>query len=162
MQHARIYRAWLPSVTYSLLFSPFLQHYRTRERLLRATKRGKFSRAAWEFDVVLNSRQQEIPKQKVIQIYHIASRLTQFCAYVRQLKMFQWTRKWGILQYTDQLHITEIVQRKAIVKLWFNCCLRESSLKNYKKSSIHMFSLIAQVYLRLADCRVCKRNWQNG
>ena len=25
-------------------------------RFQRATKRGKFSRAAWEFDVVLNSR----------------------------------------------------------------------------------------------------------
>ena len=24
-------------------------------------KRGKFSRSAWEFDVVLNSRQKEIP-----------------------------------------------------------------------------------------------------
>ena len=34
--------------------------------------RGKFLRAALEFDVVLNSRQKEILKQKVIQIYHIA------------------------------------------------------------------------------------------
>ena len=31
MQHARIYRAWLPSVIYSLLFSPILQHHRTNK-----------------------------------------------------------------------------------------------------------------------------------
>lgn len=42
-------------------------------RLRRSTKRGKFSRAAWEFAVVLNSRQYEIPGQKLIQIYHNAS-----------------------------------------------------------------------------------------
>jgi len=42
-----------------------LQHYHISERLRRATKRGKFSRAACrEFDFVLNLRQQEIPKQK--------------------------------------------------------------------------------------------------
>ena len=47
MQHAKIYRAWLPAVIYSLLFSPFLQQYHISERLLRATKRGKFLGAAW-------------------------------------------------------------------------------------------------------------------
>ena len=42
-----------------------LQHYHISERLRRATKRGKFSRAAYrEFDFVLNLRQQEIPRQK--------------------------------------------------------------------------------------------------
>ena len=45
-----------------------LQHYHISERLRRATKRGKFSRAAYrEFDFVLNLRQQEIPKQKSYQ-----------------------------------------------------------------------------------------------
>ena len=48
---------YLPSEIYSLLFSPTLQHYHISERFQRATKRGKFSRAAWEFEVVLNSRQ---------------------------------------------------------------------------------------------------------
>ena len=58
-----------------------LQHYHISERLRRATKRGKFSRAAYrEFDFVLNLRQQEIPKQKIIKIPHIASIFTQFCA----------------------------------------------------------------------------------
>ena len=39
--------------------------YHISERLRRATKRGKFSRAACrEFDFELNLRQQEIPKQK--------------------------------------------------------------------------------------------------
>ena len=31
MQHARIYRAWLPSVIYSLLLSPILQHHRSNK-----------------------------------------------------------------------------------------------------------------------------------
>ena len=42
-----------------------LQYYYFSERLRRATKRGKFSRATYrEFDFVLNLRQQEIPKKK--------------------------------------------------------------------------------------------------
>ena len=64
-------------------------------RLRRATKRGKFSRSAWEFDVVLNSRQKEIPKQRIIQIFHIVSILTQFFAYVRQLKNVKMNMKNG-------------------------------------------------------------------
>ena len=44
-------------VVASLLFSPILQHYPISQRFQRATKRSKFSHAAWEFDVVLNSRQ---------------------------------------------------------------------------------------------------------
>ena len=56
MQDARIYLAWLPSVIYLLLLSFFLQHYHISERFQRATRRGKFSRAAWEIDVMLNSR----------------------------------------------------------------------------------------------------------
>ena len=59
-QQARIYRTWLPSEIYSLSFSPILQNYHISERFQRATKRDKFSRAAaWEFDVVLNSRESE-------------------------------------------------------------------------------------------------------
>ena len=46
---------------------------------------GKFSRAAWEFDIVLNSRQQEVPQQNLSQIYDIASIFIRFCAHVRQL-----------------------------------------------------------------------------
>ena len=42
----------------------------------RAAKRGKFSRGAWEFNVVLNSRQKEIPEHKIIQIYDIPSIFT--------------------------------------------------------------------------------------
>ena len=48
-------------------------------------KCGKFSRASWEFDVVLSSEQKEIPEQRNIQIYDIASTFTHFCAHVRQL-----------------------------------------------------------------------------
>lgn len=72
-------------------------------RLRRSTNRGKFSRAAWEFVVVLNSRQYEIPEQKLIQIYHNGSIFTQTCAYVGQIESFQWTRKSGILEYIDKI-----------------------------------------------------------
>ena len=48
-------------------------------RLQRANKQGKFWRAAWEFEVVLTRDNHEgIPKQKIIQIYQIASIFTQF------------------------------------------------------------------------------------
>ena len=49
------------------------------------TQRCKFSRKAWEFDVVLNSRQYEAPEQKLSQMYDIAPIFTHFCASVRQL-----------------------------------------------------------------------------
>ena len=38
------------------------------DRFQRPTHRGKFSRAACEFDVVLTSRQQEVSEQKLNQI----------------------------------------------------------------------------------------------
>ena len=57
MQHVEIYHAWLPSINYLLLFYPILQHYHISEKFQRTTKCGKFLHAAWEFDVVLNSRQ---------------------------------------------------------------------------------------------------------
>lgn len=82
LQHARISRAWLPPLSFRNMV------YREQSivnRLRRSTNRGKFSRAAWEFVVVLNSRQYEIPEQKLIQIYHNASIFTQTCAYVRQI-----------------------------------------------------------------------------
>ena len=61
MRHARIYHTWLPSEIYWLLFDPILQHYHILERFQRATKHGKFLRAAWEFDVGRNLRQYEVP-----------------------------------------------------------------------------------------------------
>ena len=63
----------------------FSKHYNISERFRRAAKRGKFWRGAWEFNVVLNSRQWEIPEHKIIQIYYIVSIFTQFCANVRHL-----------------------------------------------------------------------------
>ena len=55
MQHARIYRAWLPSEIFSKYGNAVESEKTIANRFQRATKRGKFSRAAWEFDVVLNS-----------------------------------------------------------------------------------------------------------
>ena len=74
---------WKPNFIFS---SPFPQHFHILWKIYtEETKRGKFSRAAWEFNVVLNPRQKDILKQKIIQIYHIASIFTQFCTYVRPL-----------------------------------------------------------------------------
>ena len=55
MQHARIYRAWLPSEILPKYGNAVEWEKTIANRFQRATKRGKFSRAAWEFDVVLNS-----------------------------------------------------------------------------------------------------------
>ena len=79
------------------MFYPIIQHKHILERFQRATKRGNFSRTAWEFDVVLNSRQQEILKQKLNQIYNIASIFTQFWPTLDNLKSLQWTLYLGIL-----------------------------------------------------------------
>ena len=62
-------------------------------------KCGKFSRASWEFDVALNSEQKEIPEQRNIQIYDIASTFTHFCAHVRQLEKFSMdTKFWDLIE----------------------------------------------------------------
>ena len=95
MQCVRIYCPWLPLVAFPNYGNVVEKKKTVVNRLLRATNHGKFLCAAWELDVVLNSRLWKIPKQKIIQIYHIASIFTQFWAFVRQFKMFQWTRKFG-------------------------------------------------------------------
>ena len=92
MQHVRIYCAWLPSVAFPNYGNVEEREKTVVNRFRRATTHGKFSRA--ELDVLLNSRLWKIPKQKIIQINHIASIFTQFWAFVRQFKMFQWTRKF--------------------------------------------------------------------
>ena len=72
LQQARNYRAWLPSEIFPKYGNAAEKEEAIANRLRRATKRGKFSRAVWKFDVVLNSRQQEIPKQILSQIYEIS------------------------------------------------------------------------------------------
>ena len=57
MQQARIYRAWLPSEIFPKYGNALERKKTIASRLRRATKRSQFSPAAWEFDVVLNSRQ---------------------------------------------------------------------------------------------------------
>ena len=64
MQEARIYRAWLPSEIFPKYGNAVEREKTIANRLRRATKRGKFSRAARVCDVALNSRQYEIPEQK--------------------------------------------------------------------------------------------------
>ena len=57
MHHARIYRAWLPSEIFPKNGNA-VEWEKTiiiANRLRRATKRGRFSRAAWVFDVVVFS-----------------------------------------------------------------------------------------------------------
>ena len=128
------------------------------ERLLRASRRGKFSCAAWEFDVVLNPRQQEIPKQKIIQINHIASIhvLTQFCAFVRQLKMFQW--KIGHLAAHWSIAALKFFKENLSSNFCLIAVFVKSSVRNYQKRSALRFiiprSHVFVFFLRLADCRV--------
>ena len=92
MQQGRIYRA-------SEIFPKYGNAVETEKtianRSRRATKRGKISRASWEFDVVLNSRQKEIPELKLWQMYDIASIFTQFPATLEQLKKFSVDTKFG-------------------------------------------------------------------
>ena len=126
----------------------FSQCYHLPEGFWRASKRSKFSRAACAFDVVLNSRLQEILRQRIIQISDIASIFSQFCAHVRQ-KVFNGHEIRGF--YSTLINCnTENFQRKFIDEFWFNRCFRKSSLRNYKKRSslcftwIHMFSCFSK------------------
>ena len=73
----------------------FSQCYRISEGFWRASKRSKLSSAAWAFDVVLNSRLQEILRQRIIEIYDIASVFSQFCALFRQFEKFSMDTKFG-------------------------------------------------------------------
>ena len=57
IQHARIYRAWLPFEIFPKYGNAVEWEKVRANRLRRATKRGKFSRTVWVFDVVQNSRQ---------------------------------------------------------------------------------------------------------
>ena len=57
MQQARIYRAWLDSEIFFKYGTAVEREKTIANRLRRARKGGKFLRAAWIFDVVLNSRQ---------------------------------------------------------------------------------------------------------
>ena len=56
MQRVRIYCTWLPSVTFPNYGNVVEREKTIVNRLWRVTKHGKFLLAAWEFDVVLNSR----------------------------------------------------------------------------------------------------------
>ena len=72
---------------------------------LTSAKKKKKNRTNWRHKkidprhVTLYHRHlhQTSDSQRIIQIYHIPSIFTQFCAFVRQLKIFQWTKKLGIL-----------------------------------------------------------------
>jgi len=69
LQRARNYDAWLPSAIFPKYGNVVEREKKLVNRLQRVTKRGKFKRAPWKFDVVLNSSHWEIPKQTIIQIY---------------------------------------------------------------------------------------------
>ena len=108
-----------------------------------ATKRGKFSRAAWGFDVVLNSTQQKVPDQKLSQIYDIASifkSLLRPCQ--TTLEVFNLHEIRGFNSTVKINQCTKKVFKKSIDEFCFNRCFRESSLRNYKKSSALRFTLI--------------------
>ena len=58
-QYARTYRAWLPSEIFPKYGNSVEWEKTIVNRFQRATKRGKFSRAAWKFDVLLHNRKCE-------------------------------------------------------------------------------------------------------
>ena len=90
LQHVRNYHAWLPSIIFPKYGNVVEREKTIVNRLQKATKRSKFSRTAQEFDIVLNSREQENnPKVNPNLSHHF--NMYSIWAYVRQLKMFQWT-----------------------------------------------------------------------
>ena len=64
-------------------------------------KSGTFSRATWEFDVVLNLKQQEIPEQKRPRSMTSLQYLLSFAPTLDNFKTFQWTRNTEVLLNTD-------------------------------------------------------------
>ena len=72
----------------AIVFSLFTTLSRFGKPLRRGTKRGKFSRAAWEFEVVLNSRQREIAKQKWSKSITFLQYLLNFAPTLGNLKCF--------------------------------------------------------------------------
>ena len=72
----------------AIVFSLFTTLSRFGKPLRRGTKRGKFSRAAWEFEVVLNSRQREIAKQKLSKSITFLQYLLNFAPTLGNLKCF--------------------------------------------------------------------------
>ena len=150
MKCSRICRAWLPSVIFPLNYGYVVEREKTIVNgLRRATNHGKFLRAAsFEFNI--------------------------WAFGVRQLKMFQWTRKSHIRHFIVHWSITEELKffKEMYVEFRFNRCFRERSLRNYKRSSALCFTPlrfscfrvkfdIAQVYLRLADWREYNGHLQN-
>lgn len=83
-----------------------------------------------KFAAVLNLTQN--PKQKIT---HIASIFTQLCAFVRQLKIFQWTQKSGIFYGTRT----------------------DQNMKRDQHCILPLFTCLCVFrnrYLHLVDCRV--------
>ena len=58
---------------------------------------GNQARAPWEFDDMLNSRHEEIQKQKVSTTLTSLQYLLKFAPTLDNLKSCQWTRNSGIL-----------------------------------------------------------------
>ena len=70
--------------------------------------------------------------------------------------------KWGFLELGSGLLEHWIFLKKIYRRIWFNRCFRESSFRNYKKSSALRFSKSHKKYLGRSDgCRVYKGHLQN-
>ena len=96
MQHARIYRALLPSEIFPKYGNVVERKKTIVNRLQRATKRGKFWRAAWEFDVVCKPETKGNPRG----LWHRFD-LLNFAPALDNFKNFQWTRNSEVLKNID-------------------------------------------------------------
>ena len=118
----------------------------------------------------LNSRQQEISKQKLSKIYDIVSIFTQFCAYERQTTSKVFNGHQIRVFYSTLINCsTEIFKETLLTNFGLAAVFVKVTLEITKRAQhcvllIDMFSCffeIALVYLRLAGCRAYKGHLQN-
>ena len=162
MQHVRIFLAWLPSEIFPK-YGNFVEWEKTIANIFqRATKCGKFSLAAWQFDVVLNSRHLlEVPEQKLSQIYDIASIFTHFCAHVRQLQKCSIDKKFGDLI----VHWSINVQKKFFKNLSTNFVLIAVSVKvalTQYHNTVRKFCNIANYRAKIDETPIDLHRFMNG
>ena len=87
---------WLQTKN-SISFSPFLHHCRISERFQRAFQPNAVNSRVLHglFDVVLNSRQWEVPEQKLSQILTLLEYFLTFAPMLDNFRSFQSTRNSG-------------------------------------------------------------------
>ena len=125
--HTRIYCAQLATKIFPKYGNVEVMFLETRKtiinRLRRATKRSKFSRAACEFQWCCAKSKNVARSMTSLQF------LLNFSPTLDNFKHFQWTRNWRFCRTMIDCS-TDVFQRKSIDEFWFNRCFRKSSLWN--------------------------------